>query len=140
MRDLQNHFHVLIAWKFGTIHALIWHSAGGIHAGRSRRGLSGPPLQDRALAVLRRLRARTGDRLVLIAVGGIETPDDAWERLRAGATLVQAYTGFIYGGPLWPRHIHTGLARRARASGLTSIGDCAAREASAGDAGPPTSV
>ena len=76
-------------------------------------GLSGPPLRGRALAVLVRLRARAGDRLVLIAAGGIETPDDAWERLRAGATLVQAYTGFIYGGPLWPRRMHAGLARRA---------------------------
>jgi dihydroorotate dehydrogenase len=113
-------------------------------------GLSGPPLRDRALAVLRRLRARAGGRLVLIATGGVETPDDAWERLCAGATLVQAYTGFIYGGPLWPRRIHAGLARRARASGLTSIGDCAALgspagqapagEAPAGEAGPPTSV
>ena len=80
-------------------------------------GLSGPPLRARALAVLVRLRARAGDRLVLIAAGGIETPDDAWERLRAGATLVQAYTGFIYGGPLWPRRIHAGLARRARSQG-----------------------
>ncbi len=78
-------------------------------------GLSGAPLQGRALAVLRRLRARAGDRLVLIAAGGIETGDDAWERMAAGATLVQAYTGFIYGGPLWPRRVHAGLARRARA-------------------------
>jgi dihydroorotate dehydrogenase len=85
-------------------------------------GLSGPPLRGPALAVLRRLRERAGDRLVLIAAGGIETPDDAWERLRAGATLVQAYTGFIYGGPLWPRRMHTGLARRARAAGLSGIG------------------
>ena len=77
-------------------------------------GLSGPPLRARSLEVLRRLRARAGDRLVLIAAGGIETPDDAWERLRAGATLVQAYTGFVYGGPLWPRRIHAGLARRIR--------------------------
>jgi len=74
-------------------------------------GLSGPPLRARSLAVLRRLHARAGDRLVLIAAGGIETPDDAWERLRAGATLVQAYTGFVYGGPLWPRRMHAGLAR-----------------------------
>src|SRR6266699_4676119 len=78
-------------------------------------GLSGPPLRARALAVLTRLRARAGDRLVLIAAGGIETPDDAWERLRAGATLVQAYTGFVYGGPLWPRRMHAGLARRMKA-------------------------
>jgi len=80
-------------------------------------GLSGPPLREPALAVLRRLRERAGDRLVLIAAGGIETPDDAWERLTAGATLVQAYTGFIYGGPLWPRRMQAGLARRARAAG-----------------------
>jgi dihydroorotate dehydrogenase len=85
-------------------------------------GLSGAPLRPRALEVLRRLHARTGDRLVLIAAGGIETPDDAWERIAAGATLVQAYTGFVYGGPLWPRRIHDGLARRARAAALTSIG------------------
>ena len=71
--------------------------------------------------MLRRLRERAGDRLVLIAAGGIETPDDAWERLRAGATLVQAYTGFIYGGPLWPRRMHAGLAHRARAAGLSSV-------------------
>ena len=78
-------------------------------------GLSGPPLRARSLAVLRRLHARAGDRLVLIAAGGIETPDDAWERLRAGATLVQAYTGFVYGGPLWPRRMHAGLALRIKA-------------------------
>jgi len=82
-------------------------------------GLSGPPLREPALAVLRRLRERAGDRLVLIAAGGIETPDDAWERLAAEATLVQAYTGFIYGGPLWPRRMHAGLARRARAAGTS---------------------
>ncbi len=79
-------------------------------------GLSGPPLRARSLAVLRRLHARAGDRLVLIAAGGIETPDDAWERLRAGATLVQAYTAFVYGGPLWPRRMHAGLAARLRAA------------------------
>ncbi|HUZ53027.1 MAG TPA: quinone-dependent dihydroorotate dehydrogenase [Streptosporangiaceae bacterium] len=84
-------------------------------------GLSGAPLKQRSLHVLRRLRARVGDRLILVAVGGIETADDAWERITAGATLLQAYTGFIYGGPLWPRRIHRGLARRARKAGFTSI-------------------
>jgi dihydroorotate dehydrogenase len=78
-------------------------------------GLSGAPLRSRSLAVLRRLHDRAGDRLVLVAAGGIETPDDAWERLRAGATLVQGYTGFVYGGPLWPRRMHAGLAARMRA-------------------------
>jgi dihydroorotate dehydrogenase len=76
-------------------------------------GLSGPPLRDRSLAVLRRLHARAGDRLVLIGAGGIETADDARDRLEAGATLVQAYTGFVYGGPFWPRRINAELARSA---------------------------
>ena len=97
-------------------------------------GLSGPPLRARALAVLERLRVRLGDQLVLIAVGGIETPDDAWERLRAGATLVQAYTGLVYGGPLWPRRIHAGLASLARAEGLISISDAACAGLSAREA------
>ena len=60
------------------------------------------------------MRARSGDRLVLVAVGGIETADDAWERLEAGATLLQAYTAFIYEGPLWPRRVQKGLVHRAR--------------------------
>ncbi|MEV5746196.1 quinone-dependent dihydroorotate dehydrogenase [Actinoallomurus sp. NPDC052308] len=77
-------------------------------------GLSGAPLKRRSLEVLRRLRDRAGDHLVLISVGGVETADDAWERLRAGATLVQAYTGLIYGGPLWPRTLNRALARRIR--------------------------
>jgi dihydroorotate dehydrogenase len=73
-------------------------------------GMSGAPLKSRALEVLVRLHARTGDRLVLIAAGGIETADDAAARLEAGATLLQAYTAFIYEGPFWPRRIHAGLA------------------------------
>jgi dihydroorotate dehydrogenase len=77
-------------------------------------GLSGAPLKRRSLEVLKRLRARAGDRLVLVSVGGVETPDDVWERLQAGATLVQAYTGLIYGGPAWPSRINRGLAARLR--------------------------
>ncbi|HWO26170.1 MAG TPA: quinone-dependent dihydroorotate dehydrogenase [Kofleriaceae bacterium] len=84
-------------------------------------GLSGAPLKARSLAVLRRLRARTGARVTLISVGGIETAEDAWQRLRAGATLVQGYTGFIYGGPGWPRRLHRELAARVRAAQLPSI-------------------
>jgi dihydroorotate dehydrogenase len=84
-------------------------------------GLSGAPLGPRSLYVLRRLRARVGDRLLLVASGGIETADDAWDRILAGATLVEGYTGFVYGGPLWPRRIQAGLARRVRAAGLRSV-------------------
>lgn len=78
-------------------------------------GLSGAPLKARSLEVLRRVRARTGSNLTLIAAGGIETADDAAERLDAGAALLQAYTAFIYEGPLWPRRIHSDLAARAKA-------------------------
>jgi dihydroorotate dehydrogenase len=74
-------------------------------------GMSGAPLRGRALEVLRRLHDRTGDRLVLIAAGGIESADDARERLAAGATLLQAYTAFIYEGPLWPHRVQAALAR-----------------------------
>ncbi|QXJ22716.1 quinone-dependent dihydroorotate dehydrogenase [Actinomadura graeca] len=84
-------------------------------------GLSGAPLKDRSLDVLRRLRARTGDRLVLISVGGVETADDVWERVRAGATLVQGYTGMIYGGPLWAHRLNRGLSRRLRGSAFPTI-------------------
>jgi dihydroorotate dehydrogenase len=79
-------------------------------------GLSGAPLKDRSLSVLRRLHDRTGDRLVLIAAGGISTPGDAYDRLAAGATLLQAYTAFIYEGPFWPRRVQRGLAARIRAA------------------------
>jgi dihydroorotate dehydrogenase len=84
-------------------------------------GVSGAPLKHRSLEVLARLRARVGDRLVLISVGGIETAEDVWERVLAGATLVQVYTGFVYGGPGWPRAVNLELARRTWDAGKRSI-------------------
>lgn len=86
-------------------------------------GISGPPLARRATEVLRRLYDRVGDRLALISVGGIETVDDAWDRITAGASLLQGYTGFIYGGGLWAKHIHDGLARRLRDSGFAALSE-----------------
>jgi dihydroorotate dehydrogenase len=72
-------------------------------------GLSGEPLRARALEVLRLLRGRTGDRLTLVGVGGIGSVEDAMERLTAGADLLQAYTAFVYEGPLWPRRINAAI-------------------------------
>jgi dihydroorotate dehydrogenase len=72
-------------------------------------GLSGPALRQRALDVLKVLRAEAPG-LTLIGVGGISSVDDARERIDAGADLVQAYTGFVYGGPLWPRRVVRGLS------------------------------
>ncbi|HXA13047.1 MAG TPA: quinone-dependent dihydroorotate dehydrogenase [Mycobacterium sp.] len=84
-------------------------------------GVSGPPLAERSLDVLRRLYARVGDKLVLISVGGIETTDDAWQRITAGASLLQGYTGFIYGGGLWAKRIQDGIANRLHDGGFRSM-------------------
>ncbi len=86
-------------------------------------GLSGAPLKARALSVLRRLHQRVGKRVLLVAAGGIENADDAWERIRAGATLVQVYTALIYGGPGLPARICAELAQKVRAAGLSQIAD-----------------
>ena len=86
-------------------------------------GISGPPVARRSLEVLRRLSARVGDRQVLISVGGIETAEDAWQRIIAGASLLQGYTGFVYGGGMWAKQIHDGLAQRLRAGGFSSLSD-----------------
>ncbi|OAK54875.1 MULTISPECIES: quinone-dependent dihydroorotate dehydrogenase [Rhodococcus] len=86
-------------------------------------GVSGAPVAERSLEVLRRLYARVGGRIALISVGGIETPDQAWERITAGASLVQGYTGFIYGGPFWMRRINKGIAERVRAGGFSTLSD-----------------
>lgn len=86
-------------------------------------GISGPPVARRSLEILRRLYRRVGDRLVLISVGGIETAEDAWERITSGASLLQGYTGFVYGGGLWAKHIHDGLARRLHEGGFASLSD-----------------
>ncbi|WP_441247305.1 quinone-dependent dihydroorotate dehydrogenase [Kitasatospora sp. McL0602] len=86
-------------------------------------GLSGAPLKQRSLEVLKRLRARTEGRLTLIAVGGIETADDAWDRIVHGADLVQGYSAFIYEGPFWMRRMHKGLSAHLRRSGFRTIAE-----------------
>ena len=86
-------------------------------------GISGHPLAARALQVLSRLYQRAGDKLALISVGGIETADDAWQRITAGASLLQAYTGFVYGGGLWAKRIHDGLAGRLHDGGYATLAD-----------------
>ncbi len=86
-------------------------------------GISGPPVARRSAEVLRRLYRRVGDRQVLISVGGIETADDAWDRITSGASLLQGYTGFVYGGGLWAKHIHDGIAGRLHDGGFSSLAD-----------------
>ncbi len=84
-------------------------------------GLSGEILRARSLSVLTRLRKRVGNQLVLIGVGGISSAEDALERILAGATLVQAYTGFVYGGPLWPSRLRKELGQLLRARGFANV-------------------
>ncbi|MDQ1043885.1 quinone-dependent dihydroorotate dehydrogenase [Streptomyces sp. V4I2] len=86
-------------------------------------GLSGAPLKARSLEVLRRLYARVGDRITLVGVGGVENAEDAWQRILAGATLVQGYSAFVYEGPFWARAIHKGLAARLRTSPYATLAD-----------------
>ena len=86
-------------------------------------GLSGAPLRPRALEVLRRLRATAGPALPLIGVGGIDSAEAAWERISAGASLVQLYTGWIYGGPALVPLVLEGLSRQLDRHGLAHIGE-----------------
>jgi dihydroorotate dehydrogenase len=86
-------------------------------------GLSGRPLRQRALEVLRRLRATAGPALPLIGVGGIDSAESAWERITAGASLVQIYTGWIYEGPELVPGILEGLASQLGRHGLATVAD-----------------
>jgi dihydroorotate dehydrogenase len=75
-------------------------------------GLSGAPLKQRSLAVLKLVRSTVPEGFAVVSVGGVETAADVQERLDAGADLVQGYTAFLYRGPLWGRQINRGLAAR----------------------------
>lgn len=86
-------------------------------------GLSGRPLKPLALDALRRFRSASGGEMPLIGVGGIESADDAWERIRAGASLVQLYTAMVYEGPGIARRIARGLAKRLRSEGFANIAE-----------------
>ncbi|HET8927206.1 MAG TPA: quinone-dependent dihydroorotate dehydrogenase [Microbacterium sp.] len=72
-------------------------------------GLSGAPLKERSLAVLRLVRAAVPPEFCVVSVGGVETAADVQERRDAGADLVQGYTAFLYRGPLWGRQLNRGL-------------------------------
>jgi dihydroorotate dehydrogenase len=95
-------------------------------------GLSGPPLKARSLEILRQLYRQVGNRLVLVSCGGIETVDDVWERICAGATLVQIYTAFVYEGPALPGRLARGLARIVKKHGLENVQQAVGRDSTAG--------
>lgn len=91
-------------------------------------GLSGAPLRDLAQQSLRDFRAATGGQVPLIGVGGVASADDAWARIRAGASLVQLYTALVYEGPGLARRIVTGLDRLMKRDGFSSIAEAVGTE------------
>jgi len=97
------------------------------HAGEAG-GLSGEPLKPLALQRLRDFRKATGGALPLIGVGGIATAEDAWERIRAGASLVQLYSAMVYEGPGIARRIVRGLEQLMRRDGFASVAEAVGSE------------
>jgi dihydroorotate dehydrogenase len=92
-------------------------------------GLSGRPLRQRSTAVIRHVYRRGQGRIPIIGVGGIFSADDAYEKIRAGASLVQLYTGLIYRGPGLPHRINVGLVRLLQRDGLTHLSQAVGRAA-----------
>jgi dihydroorotate dehydrogenase len=84
-------------------------------------GLSGKPMRTRSTEVVRHLYRQTKGAVPIIGVGGIFTADDAWEKIAAGASLVQIYTGLVYEGPGITRQIVAGLIDRMKARGFSEI-------------------
>lgn len=97
------------------------------HAGETG-GLSGAPLRDLALQRVRDFRSATGGAIPLVGVGGIATAEDAWARIRAGASLVQLYSAMVYEGPGLPRRITDGLTRLMQRDGFASIAEAVGTE------------
>ncbi|MFH2204512.1 MAG: quinone-dependent dihydroorotate dehydrogenase [Elusimicrobiota bacterium] len=101
-------------------------------AAATRGGLSGAPLRDLSTLMIREIYRRTGGRLPIIGVGGIFTAEDAYQKICAGASIVQIYTSFIYRGPGLPAAINRGLARILREQGLKNIGAAVGRSHTVG--------
>ena len=86
-------------------------------------GISGGPLRQRSTEIIRFIWQQTQGQLPIIGVGGIFTPEDAWEKIAAGASLLQVYTGWIYEGPWMVRHILEGLLIQLERNGLSTISE-----------------
>jgi dihydroorotate dehydrogenase len=91
-------------------------------------GISGAPLRQRSTEVIRFIYQQTQGQLPIIGVGGIFTAEDAWEKITAGASLIQVYTGWVYEGPWMVRRILEGLLQKLEERGLASISDAVGRE------------
>ena len=86
-------------------------------------GISGAPLRERSTEVIRFIYQQTGGTLPIIGVGGVFTAEDAWEKITAGASLIQVYTGWIYEGPGMVQQVLKGLVQNMEKHGLQNIGE-----------------
>ena len=86
-------------------------------------GISGKPVRARSTEIIRHIYRQTQGQLPIVGVGGIFSADDAWEKIAAGASLVQVYTGFVYEGPWLPQRIARGLGDRLTARGFNSLAE-----------------
>jgi len=84
-------------------------------------GLSGAPLRARSTEVIRHIYRQTRSKLPIIGVGGVFNADDAWEKITAGASLIQVYTGLIYEGPSLAKEIVRGLLERMEGTGIKEL-------------------
>jgi dihydroorotate dehydrogenase len=108
----------------GVIVANTTTSRDGVpEAAKLAGGLSGAPLRKRSTAMIRYVASQAGERLAIVGVGGILEPADAVEKLQAGASLVQLFTGLVYGGPGLVRAINQELLRLCARDGLASVRD-----------------
>ena len=91
-------------------------------------GISGLPLQERSTEIIRFIWQQTQGKMPIIGVGGIFTPEDAWAKISAGASLLQVYTGWIYQGPWMVKEILHGLVERLETKGFTKLTDAIGQE------------
>lgn len=117
---LELALHHQISGIVGTNTTLARESLRNPYAGEIG-GLSGRPLRDRSNEIIRYIYQQTGGKLCIIGVGGIFSGDDIWDKLRSGATLVQAYTGLIYEGPMFVKKALTRLQQRMLEEGIDSL-------------------
>lgn len=111
-----------VIWPHGVLRAQ------PLEVQKEAGGISGVPVRDRSTEVIRFIWQQTQGQLPIIGVGGIFTAEDAWEKITAGASLVQVYTGWIYEGPWMVRRILEGLLQLLQERGLNSVSEAVGLE------------
>ena len=129
--DIDSIARIAIEMKLGALivsNTTITRPALRSHHAGETGGLSGAPLRDLALQRLRDFRQATGGAVPLVGVGGISSAEDAWQRIRAGASLVQLYSALVFEGPGLVRRIVRGLETLMRRDGFSEIAEAVGSE------------